>query len=167
MNKYYSVPVRDCLFEHDGLNLRDHLWYVAKDMYDKDCAFREFVYGEIFDTSIGSKEYNQMLEKHESEIAKMSENKKIPHRFIIVDNGQEVYELITKEEFNRLSIEGMADQYEISAEEVVDLYEEEVSYAAKVRNFFKLYSNNKKISPDIETSEFRIDPIDVIRRSRW
>jgi len=166
MNKYYNVPVRDCLFEHDGLNLRDHLWFVAPDMYYKDCAFREFVFGEIFDTSVGSTAYHELLSEHEEEMKKMSEQFRIPYNFILVDDGEKLYEMVTNTEFERDPGDAMIASYEIDAEQAVDLYEENPNYKKQSKNFFNTYSRNKYNLPNITNSEYRSKEIVDVHRHK-
>ena len=155
MNKYYNVAINDCLFEHDGLNLRDHLWFVSQDMYYRDCAFREFVFGELFDTNIESAAIEELFDEHNQDIQKMSDNNGIPYSFILVDDGNKLYELATKTEFRREKGEEMIEKYEITPEEVIDFYEENPYYDERANYFFKSYSRNKYTSPSIDTSEYR------------
>jgi len=153
MNKYYCVPVYDCALTHDNLNLRDHLWYVERDLYTSDCAFREYAYGDVFSTT-DSDSFNEMLEEHNEEFKKMCEEKNIPLNLILVDDGINLFELATKEEFEGRD-EMIMSGYQISPEEVYDQYVDSEEYTTKVKDFFKQYKRNKNIVSPIETSEFR------------
>lgn len=155
MNKYYCVQVNDCALRHDKLNLRDHLWYVDRDLYTSDCAFREYFYGDVFSRS-DSTSFNEMVEEHNEEFRKKCEEKHIPLNFILIDDGIKLYELATKEEFTERE-EIIMDGYKISPEEVYDQYVGNQQYEEEVKDFFKQYRRNKNLVAPIETSEFRND----------
>ena len=154
MNKYYCIPVTNCVVMHDDLNLRDHLWYVSKEAYNRDCSFREFVYGEIF-SSISDGALEELTEDHERKISEIFEKEGIPSTMILVDDGKTFRELASGEEFSYDEIsENFLGNFLVMPDKVVDIYEENPNYDSQVKNFFKQYEKNKMLEQPIEESEY-------------
>lgn len=154
MNKYYFVPVNDCAITHDGLNLRDHLWFVDKELYVSDCTFREFVYGEIFE-SLNSEGLQEIKKEQELEFAALCEEKGIPQNILLVNDGKDLYEVTTKENFKDIN-DYMLEGYQINPEDALK-YAQEQEYRQQAKDFFKKYTFGKLTCDPIETSEFRED----------
>ena len=152
MNKYYCIPVTDCVATHDNLNLRDHLWYVARDAYESDCTFRQFVYGEIFDT-LSSDMLTTLKKEQEEKMTQICEDECIPTTMILVDDGKSIRELASGEKFT-FDQDSFMDRYLVIPDKIVDVYEETPNYDALAKNFFKQYKRSKYTEPSIKYSDF-------------
>ena len=154
MNKYYIIPVTNCVVMHDDLNLRDHLWYVSQSAYNRDCSFREFVYGEIF-SNVSDGLLEELTADHEKQMSEIFEKEGIPSSMILVDDGKALRELTSGEKFSYDEIsESLMGNFLVTPERVVDVYEENPNYDSQAKNFFKKYKKNKLIEQPIEESEY-------------
>jgi hypothetical protein len=149
-NQYYLVPLRARFLKVGEDTLFDVLSLVDYGLASRDIEKNELLYGGDYPEAAFAPEIQKVAEEFENNTKKLYEEKGIPYNLILVSNDEGLKELASDEKIE-CNNDSFLKSFNITGEEVVDIFTRNEEYVDQAQNLFELYHSKK----NVKTSFFK------------
>jgi hypothetical protein len=143
-NQYYLVPLSARFLKVGDDTLFDVLSLVDEGLAKRDREKKELLYGGDYPEAAFAPEMQKIAAKFEYETKVLYEERGIPYNLILVSNDEGLKELASDEDI-KCDNECFLKSFNISGEDVVDIFTRNEEYVDQAQNLFELYHSKKNV----------------------
>lgn len=143
MNRYFYIPVTSQNVCHDGVSFQDHLRVVDFELYEREKEYHDSISSLSFEDGKLSPRKLDKITRFNQALEVLYKDRLLVRYLIIVLNESGMYELASEEEIDPIDIEKI-QAFEITGEDVVNVFVKNLDYPPFAMNFFESYRKNKK-----------------------
>lgn len=153
MNRYFYVPVMESCLQHDGVSMREHLRIVDPEIYQREKDYKMAFSSLSFEEGKLPADAVEKVCLQDHVLHLLYHSRTLARHLILVqgDSGA-LYELASLEAMDPINLQKL-EAYEISGEDVVELFMEHHDYVESAVNFFDTYEKKKDIFDEVPKRE--------------